>query len=241
MKSTSHPKPVVQVFIGGSFDPVHIGHLFIAQRIYDSLHALNLPAKIHFLPTAGSPLKNTQTSTDDRIAMLKLALADTPFHLDLRETNKTPPVYSIDTLNDIRAELNAAGKPKTPIIFVMGLDSLKSLPKWKNGLELLDYCHFWVFDRSNIDSNERKIIKNGEKMYHSSENLAQYAPSELQPAVTQQINQLVNHSHGYIFFDEMRPPTVSSSEIRCHITVAKKLVSSAVWEYIEVNQLYRTP
>lgn len=241
-----------QIYLGGSFDPVHIGHLFIAQRIHDKLSELNIAADIHFLPTAGSPLKNTQTRTADRIAMLELALAETPFHLDLRETRKTPPVYSIDTLKDIRA----AGKSHTPIIFVMGLDSLKSLPKWKNGMALLDYCHFWVFDRTQDDPQTLKATlketskktpetekqtKTGEKTYHLSENLAQYAPNELQSAVTDHLHQLVNYSAGYIFFDDVRPPSVSSSEIRCHITVAKKLVSSAVWEYIKTNQLYRTP
>lgn len=225
------PHPSAHIYLGGSFDPVHTAHTFMAKRIYEQLTTLAAPHHIHFLPTAGSPLKNTQTTTKDRLAMLTLALADTPFYLDARETKKPAPVYTIDTLTELRSELGY----DTPIIFVLGLDSLADLPKWKDGDKLLDFCHFWLFDRSQdgqSHANAQNTLENMTKC------VAQH-PFDLKNRLADRIETLLTHSNGYLFLDAAKPAPISSTQIRCHINDAKDLLNSSVWEYIKNHSLYQ--
>ena len=89
--------------LGGTFDPVHLGHLRLAQEVADAL-ALS---DVRFMPCATPPHRATPAAgAADRVAMVKLAIADNPlFTLDERETLRSGPSYSFDTLSQLRAEL----------------------------------------------------------------------------------------------------------------------------------------
>lgn len=132
---------------GGSFDPVHAGHLAIAA---EALTAFALD-EVRFLPCAQQALKETQpTSAKDRCAMLRLAIARTPgFTLDCRERFHFGKTYTFDTLTALQAE-----EPDAHFWFIMGMDSVCSFPKWHRAAELVKMCSFIVFDRPGITPPE---------------------------------------------------------------------------------------
>ncbi len=125
---------------GGSFDPVHQGHLAMIN------HLLNLhPAvELVILPAAQSPLKHTTTSFCHRLSMLKLAtehLART--HIDDRESNRPGPSYTIDTLREYRHE-----HPQQRLVWVMGDDGIADLDRWKSWSLFPELVHCLVLMRT---------------------------------------------------------------------------------------------
>lgn len=231
-----------RIYIGGSFDPVHMGHIGMATAIDQAMqnHAdinANLKTSIYFLPTAGSPFKNTQTTTADRLAMLDATITDikptfnSHLSVDKTEIHNTPPVFTIDTLMTLKAKF-----PQDVVIFVMGLDSLKSLPKWKQGLDLVAYAHLWVFNR--IEAN----LKQDNHSYETLDNMCQHLPLPLVKHRVNRLAVLLNQPNGGIFLDVTSPPTIASSEIRSLIYQEKgfsTLVTTSVAKYIKKHQLYR--
>lgn len=224
---------MIRVYIGGSFDPIHLGHETMAHYICKSLDDYQADYKIFLLPTAGSPFKNNTLDSYHRVNMLKLACSHSTFQLDGRELTKTPPVFSIDTFTEIRQQY-----PDDTLIFAMGLDSFESLPKWKQSSQLINLCHFWVFDR--LDENKPNLYN------RSSENVVNQLSKSLKLHASKNLQPLITSSNSYVFFDIRTPPAISSSSIRymirnqCHENDIKNLLSNEVWEYIKSNKLYLT-
>ncbi len=211
------------ILLGGSFDPIHNGHLWIAHTINQELIALGMQSDIKLLPTAGSPFKNTATSTRHRLAMLKLALRDTPFSIDKTEVFLQPPTYTLDTLCLIRKRIG----PDRPLIFVLGQDSFESLPRWKGGFELLKLTHLWVFPRT-------------EHIPQSALTL----PEALIAKKALSAEELLKKPQGLIFMDKKTPPEISSTQIRQHLATSeqlkllKKSLPARVMEYNKSTKLY---
>ena len=110
---------------GGSFDPVHRGHLLLAECCWRQA----LLDRVEFLPTAQQPLKprGPVANEADRAAMLRLAIADRPeFALSLIEIERGGVSYTVDTLRQLRGE-----RPDADLFFLMGADSLADLPTWR--------------------------------------------------------------------------------------------------------------
>ncbi len=111
--------------LGGTFDPVHLGHLILAETARDTLRL----DCVYFVPAGAPPHKQGQiiASTEHRLAMLDLALADNPAfcisHLDLERSG---PHYTADMVELMRGQLEANDE----IWFLMGLDSLNDFPNW---------------------------------------------------------------------------------------------------------------
>ena len=127
--------------LGGTFDPIHYGHLRMALEIQQ---ALDLPS-IRFIPCQ-TPVHKTHThaTMEQRIAMLALALQDHPsFSLDTREITRASPSYMLHTLRSLREE----AAPDIPIILIMGTDSFQQLHTWHRWEELLKQSHFVVASR----------------------------------------------------------------------------------------------
>lgn len=125
---------------GGSFDPVHDGHLQVARQLCDLLH----PDRLDFLPAARSPLKGHGAPAADRLTMLRLALAGEPkLGVDTRELDRPPPSFTIDTLRSVRRETG----PDRSIAFILGLDSLLALSRWRDWRLLTDEAHLIVVHR----------------------------------------------------------------------------------------------
>jgi cytidyltransferase-like protein len=123
--------PPVTILFGGSFDPVHEGHLKTAEALR---LALGL-SSVTLLPAARSPLKPAGTPDSHRLSMLQRAIVDYPGLLvDDRELRRPPPSYSVDTLRELRAEIGS----DWPLGWVIGTDTLQGLSQWKDWQQLTE-------------------------------------------------------------------------------------------------------
>lgn len=128
------------VLYGGTFDPVHHGHLAIARAARDVLQAT-----IRLMPAADPPHRAPPGATaDQRAAMLDLAVAGEPgLRVDRRELHRDGRSYSIDTVLGLRAELGDGAA----VALLVGADSFVGLPDWHRWRELFDHVHFVVAQR----------------------------------------------------------------------------------------------
>lgn len=128
-------------FLGGSFDPVHIGHLRGAMAVREALDLL----RVDLVPAAQSPLKpGAMLTGSHRLAMLELAIANVPsLGVDARELDRAGPSFTIDTLEALRAQYGGTRS----LVWIIGADSLVSLPRWARWRELLSLAHVAVLDR----------------------------------------------------------------------------------------------
>ena len=111
--------------LGGSFDPIHIGHLLIAEYAREQLQL----SEVRFIPASVSPLKLDKQPADakHRVEMVRLAIGgNAQFRLDERELRRVGPSYTVDTLAELKSE-----NPDAEIVFIMGADSLADLHAWR--------------------------------------------------------------------------------------------------------------
>lgn len=126
---------------GGSFDPVHVGHLIIAEQFREGLRL----DQLRFLPAKVSPFKQEQLPTTDkqRIEMLRLAIGAHPaFAIDDSEIRRGGVSYSIDTVRELQTQILGA-----EWFMLIGADSLTDFAKWKEPSELLDRVQLVVARR----------------------------------------------------------------------------------------------
>jgi nicotinate-nucleotide adenylyltransferase len=125
---------------GGTFDPIHYGHLRTAFELYQ---LLRFP-EVRFMPAGNPPHRErTVASNELRLRMVEVAVAGQPgFTVDDREIKKTGPSYSVETLAELRAEF-----PDRPLCLVIGMDAFLGLPNWYRWRELLDLGHLVVAHR----------------------------------------------------------------------------------------------
>lgn len=129
------------ILYGGSFDPVHRGHVETARATQTALPG----ARLVWVPAARSPLKpGMHTGAEDRLAMLRQATADEPtWSVDAHELHVPPPSYTIDTLRRWRARIG----PDQPLAFLMGRDSFDTLTHWRDWQHLTTLAHLVVASR----------------------------------------------------------------------------------------------
>ena len=205
--------------MGGTFDPVHNGHLRTAVEILDRFHYSSLKLVPCFQPVhKGRP----SVTPEQRLEMTRLAISsDVRLGVDTREIQREGPSYSIDTLRDIRAEIGAS----EPLIMVLGMDSFLSLPTWHDWQALIQYAHLLVVSRPGWEPD---LIS---ELSAFCENYRAGSPHELQCAPS-----------GRVWFETLTPLGISSSMIRA---LARKnegiayLLPEPVQHYIEQHQLYR--
>jgi nicotinate-nucleotide adenylyltransferase len=126
---------------GGSFDPVHLGHLLVAQAAREELDL----ARLFFIPAAQSPFKPDRQPTPaaDRIRLLRLALAGKPWcELDEQEIQRGGVSYTIDTLRDYARRF-----PPAQLFYLIGADQIAKLPQWREAGELARLAEFVVIPR----------------------------------------------------------------------------------------------
>ena len=135
---------------GGTFDPIHIGHLIIAEQAFNRYDL----SKVIFMPAGNPPHKNKKdlTSADLRLQMVKLAIEDNDhFTFSEWELNKNKPSYTVDTLRYF------ANKYDEEIYFIIGADSLLDIPNWQEPEYLMENGHFIVARRPSYSLD--KILK----------------------------------------------------------------------------------
>jgi nicotinate-nucleotide adenylyltransferase len=125
---------------GGTFDPVHLGHLRVAWEAAEALDA-----DVHLMPASIPPHRPQPiASAAQRSAMLHAALAGQQrLGVDDRELRRDGPSYTIDTLRELRAEIG----PQRPLHLLLGADAFADLPTWRDWRELFDYANFVVLTR----------------------------------------------------------------------------------------------
>lgn len=211
--------PTIRAYLGGSFDPIHLGHLQMAAAVLARLPE----AFVYLLPTAGNPFKAAPTDNDTRLTLLKLALTAMPdtktLAIEPLELHRTPPVFTIDTLHTLRATFT-----DDTLIFIIGADSLASLPRWKDSQTLMQSVKFWVFARPEF----AETLPN--------------PPAEL-PIFTD-LSAFLASDTG-IFIDDTPISAISSSQVRALFAkndkdAAKKLLPEAVFAYICQHKLYQS-
>jgi len=131
----------LHVYYGGTFDPVHNGHLAIARAARDALKA-----PVAMMPAADPPHRPAPGASGvQRAEMLELAVRDEPgLWVDRRELRRHSPSYSVETLRELRAEWGL----DAPIVLVLGADSFHSLPTWREWRTLFTLTHFVVAERA---------------------------------------------------------------------------------------------
>jgi nicotinate-nucleotide adenylyltransferase len=128
---------------GGTFDPIHYGHLRLAE---EARELFNL-REVLFVPAAQSPFKNHLTEAEHRFRMVELALADNPaFHASRIEIERGGISYTIDTLRELKRIY-----PRATLFFLTGLDAIMELPRWHQSEALLNMCTFIVAKRPGFD------------------------------------------------------------------------------------------
>lgn len=126
--------------LGGTFDPVHIGHLRVAWEAAEALDAEVRLMPAHVPPHRPQP----QASPAHRVAMLRLALAgQSRLAVDERELSRPGPSYTVETLRELRREIG----PRRPLLLLVGADAYAGLPSWHDWLELFALAHLVVLTR----------------------------------------------------------------------------------------------
>jgi nicotinate-nucleotide adenylyltransferase len=135
------PVTMILGLFGGSFDPVHLGHLLVAQAAIEEL-AL---ARLFFVPVAQSPFKTDQqhAPASERVRLLRLALAGrTNCEVDEREIKRGGVSYTVDTVRDYAKRF-----PGAKLFYLIGADNVANLPKWRDADELARLAEFVVIPR----------------------------------------------------------------------------------------------
>lgn len=141
------------LLFGGSFDPIHVGHVSIARQAHEQL----LTDQTIFIPAAVSPFKISQRSADadHRIEMVRLAVADEPnFVTDDCELRRKPPSYTLDTLQYFR---ESRGR-ETVLFWLVGRDALADLHRWYCIGELLKICTIVTVDRPGVGDHDPTML-----------------------------------------------------------------------------------
>ena len=143
--------------LGGTFDPIHKGHLLLAE---EARARLNL-TEILFVPTGRSWLKmdNPISAAEHRVEMVRLAIADMPyFQVSTMEIERAGPSYTVDTIAELQAQLGA----ENVFFFILGWDNLAQLPRWREPSRLVRLCKLVVaprpgYSRPNLEELEASI------------------------------------------------------------------------------------
>ncbi len=209
--------------LGGSFDPIHAGHLQLAR---DALVQLAL-TEVRFLP-AGQPWqKGPITDAAHRAAMVLAAIRGEPrFLLDVREIERSGPTYTVETLRELRAALGE----QLPLVWIVGSDQFMRLDTWRDWRQLLDHAHLAVARRADA------LLTPG------------YALQEYFNAHWARPHAVQQAAGGRIVEIEMTPVDASATEIRALLAQPPspardgrlaEIVPAPVLDYIRDNHLYQ--
>jgi nicotinate-nucleotide adenylyltransferase len=137
---------------GGSFDPVHAGHLIVAEAAAELL----VLDQIRFIPARRQPFKHAKhhASPDDRVAMLQLALEGNPrFVLDRQEMRRDGPSYTVDTLEALHNQF-----PSDQLFLLVGADAARDLPKWREVDRFRDLATVVVLTRPDVSTPTHRVV-----------------------------------------------------------------------------------
>lgn len=217
-------EPAPLGLLGGTFDPIHYGHLRLAD---DVRTALALP-EVRLIPAGDPPHRGRpHASADDRLAMLDLACRELPaLSVDPREIRRGGKSYTVLTLEELRAENSTR-----PLLWIIGADALLGLPQWHRWRELFDLAHLVVAERPGVALDPA---------------LPPALVPEWNARVASDSTLLRRTPFGAIYRQRVTPHPISASAIRAAIAhgaddldAIRGLLPDSVLAYIERNGLYR--
>lgn len=212
--NSSNTNKIIGLY-GGTFDPIHNGHLHIANEVLTHLKLDH----IEFIPCGCPSHRNTPlASAKDRAAMVKLAIQAVPqFKLNLFEVETGGPSFAINTVKALANEQETH-------IFIIGIDSFLKFDQWHQWQSFLDYCHLLVINRPHFEFQLNKTLQNWYQK-HAANN----------------IEALHHNRNGLIALQHVKPIDLSSTKIRQAIATQKtpKNLPKNVANYIKTHHLYQ--
>jgi nicotinate-nucleotide adenylyltransferase len=201
---------------GGTFDPIHFGHLRLAEEMAGALDL----GQVVFIPAGQPPHRGApRTSATHRLEMVRRAIAGNPrFAVDAREVQRPAPSYTVDTLTALRAELGS----EQPLWLLLGADAFLGLPTWHEWRQLFGLTNIAVAARPGA-----QLLQSGSM------------PDELKHEVSQR--QQAAGPAGSVRLQQMTPLDISATAIRDTLArqgSARYLLPDAVLDYIHEHQLY---
>lgn len=207
------------VIFGGTFDPVHYGHLRAAAEVKTMLGEVDF----RLLPSGIPPHRDiTAASPQQRLQMLQLALSDHPdLHVDDREVTRNGPSYMYDTMCSLRKEAE-----QSSIILVLGQDAANDFQRWYRWRELFDLCHLLVMTRPESQAKYTTELHD-----------------EIAPRLTTSITQLHQQTSGLVCHIPVTQLAISATNIRHQIANNQNprfLLPEPVLNFIIFNNLYKS-
>ena len=208
--------------LGGTFDPIHHGHLRLAEEAADACKM----SRVLLIPAALPNLRAApRTAAHHRLAMTRLAAQGNPrLKVDERELRREGMSYTVDTLAELRSELGAT----QPLCLILGADAFLRLPAWSRWLQLFALAHIAVAARPGYDLSERSL---------QSDELA----GQWRARLTTSRSELGERPCGLIVKVEIPLLEISATDIRARIVgaaSARYLVPQPVLDYISAERLY---
>lgn len=203
--------------LGGTFDPIHLGHLHLATTIHKQCSL----QKIYLIPCYQSPLRISPIApAKDRLNMVELAAKNLPFlAVDSFEIKRATPSYTIKTLEYLCQKYSA-----TPLALIIGIDAFNRFDEWLESQKILDLAHLVIANRPDHKQiTNKKVI----------------AILKAREIFNQQ--ELQNKMAGLIYQVTINPLPISATEIRTLIKNRKDvshLVTPEVKQYIDEHKLY---
>ncbi|MEZ6066884.1 MAG: nicotinate-nucleotide adenylyltransferase [Planctomycetaceae bacterium] len=194
---------------GGTFDPIHFGHLVLAETCREELQL----DEVWFLPAFVSPHKRVSETlaAKERLAMVELAIGGHPaFRVDARELARGGPSYTVETLQELHREL-----PSDDLFFLMGADSLRDFPSWREPARILELATVVAVNRGRSLPEKAAL----------GQTMGEPAMSRLRIVTMPGID-------------------TSSTDLRLRVRTGRSiryLTPRGVEEYIRHHQLYRDP
>jgi nicotinate-nucleotide adenylyltransferase len=205
-------------FLGGSFDPVHAGHLALARA---AQQALGLEAVV-FVPAGRPWQKSGLAPAPQRLALLRLALDGVPqWRIDERELARPGPTYTVDTAQELRALYGA----QRPLVWILGADQFAGLPGWHRWTELPGLLHLAVAGRPGSPAPADPALREFEQRHAGT-------PAELRSAPA-----------GRLLRIPMAPVDCSATQLRAalaggDLAYAANWLAPGVLEHIRRHHLY---
>jgi nicotinate-nucleotide adenylyltransferase len=207
---------------GGTFNPIHLGHLRSAEEIRETFTL----DRMYFVPAARPPHRSGDTlvSAVHRLKMVELAIADNPFfQASAVELERTGPSYSVDTIRSFRQTF----EPDS-LFFIVGFDAFREIHTWKEYASIPWLCHLIVTSRPGV----------------STPPLEQFLPVALQSTLWYDpVQKMYRHTSGHsLIFHEIHGLHISASQVRALLRQSKSiryLIPSTVAAYIADNSLYQ--
>jgi nicotinate-nucleotide adenylyltransferase len=212
------PAVIVIGLLGGTFDPIHYGHLRPAYEVYRRLGL----ARLAVVPAATPPHRAAPAATpEQRLRMVELAVAEFPgLTVDDREIRRCGISYTVPTLESLRVEIGAE-----PLCLLVGSDAFANLSTWYRWERLFALAHVVVMERPGSPLSAARVL-----------------PWALE-RLSQDVGDIAGCPAGRVLFVSVAPVEVSATRLRAAIArgeaPSSEALPAAVWTYIKDHHIYR--